>query len=121
MSDDADDLAVLDHLLEAGLDRLLAQIVGPLAAGLGERLPLALVPLVPYHHRQKRRETFLNRPSSKCKLDLERRMRIQNSPVHRATPALNWCGGSHNVFAQEVTLSTIAECIRRLEQQQQQW
>lgn len=47
MSDDADDLAVLDHLLEAGLDRLLAQIVGPLAAGLGERLPLALVPLVP--------------------------------------------------------------------------
>lgn len=99
MSDDADDLAVLDHLLEAGLDRLLAQIIGPLAAGLGERLPLALVPLVPHHHRQKRRETFLNRPSSKCKLDLERRMRIQNSPVHRATPALRTGAGAHTTYS----------------------
>lgn len=52
MGNHADDLAVLDHLLEVGLDRLLAQIIGPLAARLGERLPLALVP----ERRRRRRE-----------------------------------------------------------------
>lgn len=45
MRDDADELAVADHLLKVVLDRLLAQIVGPLLGGLGESLLLAHVPL----------------------------------------------------------------------------
>lgn len=45
MSDDTDGLAVADHLLERILDRLLAQIVGPLLRGLGESLLLGRVPL----------------------------------------------------------------------------
>lgn len=42
--DDTDELAVADHLLEGVLNRLLAQIVGPLLRGLGEGLLLARVP-----------------------------------------------------------------------------
>ena len=42
--DDTDELAVADHLLEGVLNRLLAQIVGPLLRGLGESLLLARVP-----------------------------------------------------------------------------
>lgn len=44
MHQDANDLAVADHLVEVVLDGLLAEVVGPLLAGLGERLLLARVP-----------------------------------------------------------------------------
>uniref|UniRef100_A0A2M4C3Y2 Uncharacterized protein n=1 Tax=Anopheles marajoara TaxID=58244 RepID=A0A2M4C3Y2_9DIPT len=46
VSDDTDELAVADHLLERILDRLLAQIVGPLLRGLGESLLLGRVPVL---------------------------------------------------------------------------
>jgi len=39
-----DDLAVTQHLAEIVLDALLAEIIGPLLAGLGECLLLALAP-----------------------------------------------------------------------------
>jgi len=39
-----DDLAVTQHLAEIVLDALLAEIIGPLLAGLGESLLLALAP-----------------------------------------------------------------------------
>jgi hypothetical protein len=45
MDNDANVLAVTDHLLEAILDGLLSQIIGPLLAGLGECLLLARVPV----------------------------------------------------------------------------
>lgn len=44
MGDHTDDLAVAEHLAEIVLDALLAEIIGPLLAGLGESLLLALVP-----------------------------------------------------------------------------
>ena len=44
MNQDADDLAVADHLVEVIFDGLLAQVIGPLLAGLGESLLLARIP-----------------------------------------------------------------------------
>jgi hypothetical protein len=46
VNQDADDLAVADHLIEVIFNALLAEIVGPLLAGLGESLPLARVPAI---------------------------------------------------------------------------
>lgn len=44
VNQDADDLAVTDHLVEVIFDALLSKIIGPLLAGLGESLLLARVP-----------------------------------------------------------------------------
>lgn len=44
MSNDTDDLAVLDDFLQVLLNGFASQVVLPLLAGLGERLLLALVP-----------------------------------------------------------------------------
>ena len=44
MYDDTDVFAVLDHLLEVIVNALLTEWIGPLLAGLGECLLLALVP-----------------------------------------------------------------------------
>lgn len=44
MNEDTDNFAVTDHLAEVIFDSLLAKIVGPLLAGLGESLLLARVP-----------------------------------------------------------------------------
>lgn len=44
MNQDADDLAVTDHLVEVVFNGLLTEIIGPLLAGLGESLLLARVP-----------------------------------------------------------------------------
>jgi hypothetical protein len=46
VNQDTDNLAVADHLAEVILDRLLAEIIGPLLAGLGESLALARVPAI---------------------------------------------------------------------------
>jgi len=46
VNQDANDLAVTDHLVEVIFDGLLAQVVGPLLAGLGESLLLARVPVL---------------------------------------------------------------------------
>jgi hypothetical protein len=46
VNQNSDDFAVADHLAEVVLDALLAEIVGPLLAGLGESLPLARVPAI---------------------------------------------------------------------------
>jgi hypothetical protein len=45
MNDDTDVLAVADHLLEVVFNCLLAQIISPLLAGLGESLLLAGIPI----------------------------------------------------------------------------
>jgi hypothetical protein len=47
VNQDANNFAVADHLVEVVFDALLAQVVGPLLAGLGESLSLARVPDVP--------------------------------------------------------------------------
>lgn len=44
VSNHTDDLAVTHHLAEIVLDALLAEIIGPLLASLGECLLLALAP-----------------------------------------------------------------------------
>lgn len=44
MHQDTDDLAITDHLVEVFFDVLLAQIIGPLLAGLGESLLFARIP-----------------------------------------------------------------------------
>lgn len=44
MNDEANNFAVADHLVEVIFDRLLAKIVGPLLAGLGESLLLGREP-----------------------------------------------------------------------------
>lgn len=44
VNQDADDLAVSDHLVEVIFDGLLSQIIGPLLTGLSESLLLARVP-----------------------------------------------------------------------------
>jgi len=46
VNQDADDLAVADHLVEVIFDVLLSQVIGPLLAGLGESLLLARVPVL---------------------------------------------------------------------------
>jgi len=46
VNQDTDDFAVADHLVEVVFDGLLAQIVGPFLAGLGEGLLLARVPVL---------------------------------------------------------------------------
>jgi hypothetical protein len=48
VNQDADDLAVTDHLVEVIFDGLLAQIIGPLLAGFGESLLLARIPVGEY-------------------------------------------------------------------------
>jgi hypothetical protein len=45
MDNDANELAVANHFLEVVLNCLLAQIVGPFLAGLGESLLLARIPV----------------------------------------------------------------------------
>lgn len=47
VNQDTDDFAVADHLVEVVFDALLAQVISPLLAGLGESLSLARVPDVP--------------------------------------------------------------------------
>lgn len=44
MHQNANDLAVADHLVEVIFNGLLAQLIGPLLAGLGESLLLARIP-----------------------------------------------------------------------------
>lgn len=44
MNQDTDDLAVADHLVEVVFNGLLAEIVGPLLAGLCKSLLLARIP-----------------------------------------------------------------------------
>lgn len=60
VSDDTDELAVADHLLERILDRLLAQIVGPLLRGLGESLLLGRVPLHLRKGKERHTQMTLN-------------------------------------------------------------
>lgn len=45
VNQDADNLTVADHLVEVVFNGLLAEIVSPLLAGLGESLALARVPV----------------------------------------------------------------------------
>lgn len=44
VGDNADDFAVTEHLAEVIFNALLAQIIAPLLAGLGESLLLGFVP-----------------------------------------------------------------------------
>lgn len=44
VNEDTNNFAVTDHLAEVIFDGLLAEIIGPLLAGLGESLLLARVP-----------------------------------------------------------------------------
>ena len=46
MNQNTDDFAVTDHLAEVVFDGLLAEIISPLLAGLGESLLLARVPAI---------------------------------------------------------------------------
>jgi hypothetical protein len=62
VNEDANNLAVTDHLAEVIFDGLLAEIIGPLLAGLGESLLLARVPVEWFPRRlakgrKKRKQT----------------------------------------------------------------
>jgi hypothetical protein len=51
VNENANDFAVTNHLVEVIFDVLLAEVIGPLLAGLGECLLLARVPVCEWPRR----------------------------------------------------------------------